>query len=162
MARLAHGLFGLVFAAAGCGAPRPPAELAGLWSAGPAACAGRVGVRFGPNGINAVYDRQVETLFRDPRYQVEHSGEAFRVRIVYQLPAEAGGARGAGAYGVLVLARQPGGGIAPMAHNIVDGRTGAVRVRVENDPATALLTLSPCGSHAWREELRGRRDPPAS
>lgn len=155
MARLPFALFGLALLAAGCGGARPPAELSGLWSAGPAACQAGVGLRFGARAIEAVYDDQTERLFRHPRYRVERTGEAFRVRIVYELPHMAGGVRSAGAYGVFVLARQPDGGIAPMSHNIVDSKTGAVRLRVADDPAVSLLTLTPCGAHPWGESLRG-------
>lgn len=157
MARAAIALFGLVLA--GCAAAKagPPAELNSLWSAGPAACAAGVGVRFRSDAIEAVYDDEVETLFERPRYHLEHVGEAFRVRIVYDLPRAIGGPAATGAHGVLVLARQPNDGIAPIAHALLDGRTGAARVRIADDPAVALLTLEPCGAHPWREQLRGRR-----
>jgi hypothetical protein len=153
MARPPLALLGL--ALAGC-ADAPPQELGGLWSAGPAACAAGVGVRFRADAIEAVYDREVETLFAHPRYQVEPHGEAFRVRIVYDLPQLPGGASAPGSHGVLILARQADGSIAPEYHAMVDGRTGAVRMRIVNDPAALLLSLQPCGAHPWREELRGR------
>ncbi|MGE0740602.1 MAG: hypothetical protein AB7O98_04605 [Hyphomonadaceae bacterium] len=143
--------------AAGCTGARAPRELAGLWSAGPAACAAGVGVRFRNDAIEAVYDRQVETLFEHPRYHVEEGGEGFRVRVTYELPRLAGGARSVGAHGVLVLARQPNGKIAPMRHTLVDPRTGAARMRIAGDPAARLLTLEPCGpDHPWRQGIRGR------
>lgn len=154
-ARLSFVLL-VALAVAGCGGSAPPAELAGLWSGGPAACAAGVGVRFGPRAIEAVYDRQTETLFERPRYTSVSGADTFRVRIVYRLPRISGGARSLGARGVLVLARQPGGGIAPEAHNLIDARTGAARLRVGDDPAASLLTLTPCGAHPWREDLRGR------
>ncbi len=154
-ALLSFAVLGATLAAAGCGGSAPPAELSGLWSAGPAACTAGVGVRFGPNAIEAVYQSQAETLFERPRYSIV-GGDGFRVRIVYDLPHLAGGARSVGAQGVLVLARQTDGGIAAEAHNLVDGRTGAARLRVLNDPAMALLTLEPCGRQPAREELRGR------
>jgi hypothetical protein len=62
----------------------------------------------------------------------------------------------AGAHGVLVLVRQPDGGIAPLTHSIVDARTGSSRMRIADDPAVQALTLAPCGAHPWREDLRGR------
>jgi hypothetical protein len=160
MARAIFALFGAAVAAAGCAGPRPPSELSGLWSAGPAACAAGVGVRFSDDAIEAVYDRQVETLFERPRYEVlEDIGQTFRVRITYELPQLAGGARSVGAHGVLVLARQPGGGIAPERHTLMDARTGAARLRIAEDPATTLLTLEPCRpDHPWREGLRGRSE----
>ncbi len=157
MARAQFVLLGLALASAGCGGTRAPAELAGLWSAGPAACEAGVGVRFRADEIQVVYDRQTETLFARPRYHVEEAGDQFRIRIVYDLPRLAGGASSAGAHGVVVLARRPDGGIAPAAHNLVDTRTGAVRLRVLDDPVRDLLTLEPCGPSPWREEgLRGR------
>jgi hypothetical protein len=155
MARALLPLAALTLALAGCGGSSPPAELAGLWSAGPSACAAGVGVRFGPRAIEAVYEEQRETLFERPRYQVE-AGKTLRIRIVYDLPRMPGGARSTGARGVLILARQPGGGIAPIAHNLTDARTGAARLRMRDDPAIGLLTLQPCAGEPWREDLRGR------
>jgi hypothetical protein len=69
----------------------------------------------------------------------------------------AGGAHTLGARGVLVLARQPDGSISPERHTLIDGRTGAARARIIDDPAAVLL-LQPCGAHPWREELRGRAE----
>lgn len=142
--------------AAGCGASQPPpAELSGLWSAGQAACAAGVGVQFGAEAIEAVYEHERQTLFQHPRYQVEAVGDAFRVRIIYDLPRITGGVRAAGAHGVLVLERE-GSSIAPVSHTLIDPRTGAARLRIANDPAVTALTLTPCGNHPWREPLRGR------
>jgi hypothetical protein len=148
---------GLCFALslAGCGGSRPPEELGGLWSAGAAACAAGVGVRFEPDAIRAAYRRQSEVLFDRPRYQLIESGSRFKLRIEYDLPRVAGGARSAGAHGVLVLVRRDRG-LRLESHNLADSRTGAVRLRVANDPAEALMTLEPCGAHPWREGLRGR------
>jgi hypothetical protein len=147
----------LSLAIAGCArSTAAPAELSGLWSAGQAACAAGVGVRFGPDAIAAVYNHQHETLFEHPRYEVEGEGDAFRVRILYDLPRPAGGAHVAGAHGMLILVRDGRGGIVPQAHNLIDGRTGAARVRIDGDPARAVLSLQPCGDHHWREGLRGR------
>lgn len=140
-----------------CAGPvRPPAELDGLWSAGPAACAAGVGVRFNADAVEVVYEDETQTLFARPRYSLEDSGETFRVRITYDLPHVVGGARVAGARGVLVLARRPDGSIAPLMHSIVDARTGAARMRIAEDPAVQALTLTPCGTQGWREDLRGR------
>jgi hypothetical protein len=141
---------------AGCAGARPPEELSGLWSAGPAACAAGVGVRFRGEAIQAIYDRQVETLFDQPRYQVEDRGDRFRVRITYALPRIAGGVRAAGARGVIILSRQPNGGLAPARHALIDTRTGTTRLRIADDPVSTLMTLEPCGPHPWREGLRGR------
>jgi len=147
--------FGLSVAA-GCGAAQPPpAELAGLWSAGEAACRGGVGVEFGAEAIAAVYEDERQVLFQHPRYEVEAHGDAFRVRIRYELPRLAGGARSAGAHGVVVLERD-GAMIGPVSHTLVDPRTGAARIRISGDPAVTALTLTPCGPHPWREPLRGR------
>jgi len=146
----------LTLAAAGCSSARPPEELAGLWSAGPASCSAGVGVRFQADAIEAVYDDEVETLFERPRYQVMSEGDDFSVRITYDLPKLAGGAQVVGAHGVIVLMRQPGGRIAPSAHALIDARTGAARVPIAGDPAMTILSLEPCGAHPWREVLRGR------
>lgn len=127
-----------------------------MWSAAPAACEAGVGVRFEKDAIEAVFDRQTETLFARPRYAVVRDGERFAVSITYDLPRFAGGVASAGAHGVLVLERQPGGGLAPASHNLMDARTGAARLRVSGDPAATLMTLVPCGDHPWREDLRGR------
>jgi len=153
----AMALISLCFLGSACAGPAdPPAELAGLWSAGPAACAAGVGVRFEADEIQVVYEEETQTLFEHPRYNLESGGETFRVRITYALPRVTGGARVAGARGVLVLARQPSGGLAPVMHSIMDGRTGSARMRIADDPAVQALTLAPCGAHPWREDLRGR------
>lgn len=156
MQRVCALLFLLYLTPACAGPARPPAELHGLWSAGPAACAAGVGVRFEAHAIEAVYADETQTLFERPHYQLESTGQTFRVRITYNLPRVVGGARVAGAHGVVVLARQPNGGVAPLTHSIVDARTGAARMRIADDPAVTALTLSPCGPHPWKADLRGR------
>jgi hypothetical protein len=156
MQRAVALLFLLCLAPACAGPARPPVELDGLWSAGPAACAAGVGVRFNADAIEVVYEDETQTLFNHPRYEVESSGQSFRVRITYELPRVTGGARVAGAHGVVVLARQPNGGVAPLTHSLIDARTGAARMRIDDDPAVQALTLTPCGSHPWRQDLRGR------
>lgn len=113
-------------------------------------------MRFEADAIQVVYEDETQTLFEHPRYNLESGGETFRVRITYALPRVTGGARVAGAHGVLVLARQPSGGLAPVMHSIMDGRTGSARLRIAGDPAVQALTLAPCGAHPWREDLRGR------
>jgi hypothetical protein len=145
-----------VLAISGCGRSGPPEELAGLWSAGPAACEAGVGVRFRADAIFAVYsDDSRETLLNRPHYRVEGRGEHFRVRIQYQLPRLPGGAR-SGASGVLVLERGESGGLAPASHNLVDSRTGSARLRMVDDPAIRSFALSPCAPHPWAGNLRGR------
>jgi hypothetical protein len=146
----------LAVAMTGCAGARPPAELAGLWSQGPAACAAGIGVRFENGAIDAVYEQQREVLFEHPTYVVESAGEDFRVRIRYELPRRPGGARVAGAYGVLVLERGAEGVLRPASHNMIDNRTGSARMRIVADPALSALALTPCGAHPWREQLRGR------
>jgi hypothetical protein len=143
-----------LFVMAGCGGAPPPPELSGLWSAGSAACDAGIGIRFTSGAIEAVYRDERQTLFADPRYYVETHGDAFRVRITYDLPRTAGGPSVVGAHGVLVLERD-GRGIAAATHNLVDTRTGTARMRINDDAAAAALTLQPCGRHPWREELRG-------
>jgi hypothetical protein len=152
--RLIIAWLGLSLMAA-CNRAAPPVELDGLWSAGPAACDAGVGIRFRPKAIEAIYEDGRQTLFDHPRYQVVSGGDAFRVRITYQLPRVAGGARTVGAHGVLVLERSDSGGIEPTEHTLIDGLTGAARVRLNDDPAITALTLQPCGRHPWREDLRG-------
>lgn len=143
-------------ASAGCVRSNPPAELAGLWSSGPAACAAGVGVRFGADAIDVVYDDEAEPLFQRPRYEVFGEG-AFRVRITYDLPRVTGGASVAGARGMIVLAEGPDGGIAPIGHSLIDARTGSAHVRFVHDPAVQALTLRPCEGASWPDEdLRGR------
>jgi hypothetical protein len=149
----------LVLAISGCVRSGPPEELAGLWSAGPAACAAGVGVRFRADRIYAVYaDDRSETLLNRPHYRIEGRGEHFRVRIQYQLPRLPGGARSAGAFGVLVLERGETGALAPASHNLIDSRTGSARLRIVGDPAIRSFALSPCAPHPWAGSLRGRRD----
>ena len=119
------------------------------------ACAAGVGIRFKADAIEAIYDRQVETLFDSPRYEVRGRGP-FRVRIVYDLPRLAGGAHVAGARGVVELTRRQDGSIAPTLHNLLDPRTGAARVQLVNDPAVAALTLTSCAPGTWRADVRER------
>lgn len=158
MSRAHFAVLGLALAVGACSGPRPPEELSGLWSAGPAACAAGVGVRFGADAIQVVYESQVETLFDRPRYELEQGGERFRVRIVYDLPRQAGGVRGVGAHGIIVLSRHDDGTVSPDLHTLVDGRTGAARTRIVDDPAMTALTLQPCGAHPWSGGLRGRSE----
>lgn len=155
MARQLIASLGLAVAAGSCAAAQPPPELSGLWSAGDAACAAGVGVRFREGAIEAVYDRETEVLFEHPHYEVLPDDERFRVRITYKLPELAGGAHSVGARGVLVLAQQPDGGVAPESHQMVDARTGAARIRIQDDAAQALMTLEPCDGRPSRQGLRG-------
>lgn len=142
--------------AVGCGAARPPpAELDGRWSTTAAACAGGVAVEFGEDAISAIYGRERQILFHHPRYEVQGAGQDFRVRITYDLPQLPGGARSAGAHGVLVLIRA-GARLEPVSHTLIDPRTGAARMRISDDPAARALMLTPCDAHPWREALRGR------
>lgn len=143
---------------AGCDAGRPPAELSGLWSAGPAACAAGVGVRFGSDAINAVYDDQRQMLFEHPRYDVEGRGQAFRIRILYALPVQPGGANSIGAHGVILLEHERDGGLRAISHTLVDPRTGSVRMRIADDPALEALALKPCGGPRHGHDLRGRSE----
>lgn len=160
-AKSLFAVVGAALAAAACTGSRPPEELSGLWSAGEAACAAGVGVRFASGAIEAVYDDEAETLFRHPRYDVEARGRAFRVRITYELPPLASAPHAVGGRGVLILARKSDGGVAPISHTLIDGRTGAARQRIQNDPAVTALTLQPCGDQLWRDdELRGRAGSP--
>lgn len=129
-----------------------------MWSVGPAACEAGVGVRFEERAIQASYDRQRETLFQNPRYELLRGGRMFRVRIVYDLPRLPGGAYSVGARGVVVLARQPDGRIAPEIHNLLDARTGSAQLQFVGDPAVAALTLTKCGEGLQPMALRGAAD----
>lgn len=140
--------------AAGCAESAPPPELDGLWSANQAACDAGVGIRFTPEAIAAIYHDETEVLFAAPAYDLERGGELFRVRISYALPRPVGGAAVVGARGVLVLERN-GGRLEAAAHNLIDHRTGAARLRLENDPAMMTMSLQPCDLHPWRDDLRG-------
>lgn len=155
MARVLFALAALALASGCGGASAPPVELDGLWSSGPAACAADVGVRFTPGAIVAAYEDQSETLFAQPQYQVV-SNEPFRVRIEYRLPRRPGGGGVAGARGVLVVAETEDGRLMAESHSMRDGRTGAARMRMKDDPAFALLALEPCGPRRGRSPgLRG-------
>lgn len=145
----------LLFVASCGGGSRPPQELAGLWSAGPAACEAGVGIHFTSEAIEAVYGESSETLFARPHYKLEGEGDARRVRITYDLPRRPGGARSIGARGMIVLMHGEDGRIIPETHNLLDGRTGAARLRIADDPARALLSLQPCGPSPWSVGLRG-------
>jgi hypothetical protein len=159
MARALHVIGGFLCLAAtssGCGASLgPPAELLGLWSAGPAACAAGVGLSFDNNAVQARIGNDRETLFEDPIYRREGVGEAFRVRIDYALPL-APGVSHVGPRGALVLARGPEGRLRPVSHMMTDPLTGSVRMRIKDDPVISSLDLKPCGDHSWNGGLRGR------
>jgi hypothetical protein len=158
MGRTSVHLLALILLAtlAGCGG-RPPAELSGLWSSGPAACAAGVGVLFEQDGIDAIFEGQRETLFDRPRYERLGAGEAFRVRIEYDLPHAPGTSRRVGARGVMILERGETGALQPLMHNLEDGRTGAARLRLSDDAAMRSLALKPCAAtHPWASDLRGR------
>jgi hypothetical protein len=154
MARLFFALVALTLASGCGGGSAPPAELGGLWSAGPAACAAGVGVRLESDAIVAAYQDQSETLFARPRYAVLEHDDLSRVRIESALPRRPGGPR-VGGRGVLVLAQAPDGRIAADSHTLLDGRTGAARLQLEDDPAFTLLALQPCGGPRGRGGLRG-------
>ena len=68
------------------------------------------------------------------------AGEPLRVRIEYALPRRTGAPHVAGAHGVLVLAFGADGALHAESHTLMDGRTGAARVRLEDDPAQTLLS----------------------
>lgn len=155
MARLLFAFAALALASGCGGASAPPAELDGLWSSGPAGCEADVGVRFTEHAIVAAYEDQNETLFAHPRYDVIDT-EPFRVRIEYQLPRRPGGGGVAGARGVLVVMETDDGRLMAERHAMLDGRTGAARMRMKEDPALALLALEPCGPRRGRSPgLRG-------
>ena len=117
-----------------------------------------MGVQFGANTIDAIYDQHRETLFDHPSYQIESTGGEFRVRILYPLPEQPGGAHSAGAHGVLILARSHDGGLRAFSHTLVDPRTGSVRMRISDDAALQALTLQPCGHRHHGAGLRGRSE----
>jgi hypothetical protein len=148
-------LFLTTLASACAGPTHPPAELNGLWSSGPAACAAGIGVRFESDKIEVVYEDSTQTLFEHPRYNLESNERSFRVRITYDLPRVTGGTRVAGAHGVLVLARQSGGGLAPVTHSIVDARTGRPHAHRQR-PGVQALTLSRAGASLARRSARPR------
>jgi hypothetical protein len=150
------GFLCLAASSSGCGAALgPPPELLGLWSAGPAACAAGVGLSFDNNAVQARVDDVREPLFEQPIYRRMGVGDAFRVRIDYQLPHAAGPTR-VGGRGALVLERGPEGRLRPVSHMMVDPLTGSARIRIKDDPVLSSLDLRPCGAHAWTEDLRGR------
>jgi hypothetical protein len=140
----------------GCARSGPPEELAGLWSAGPAACEAGIGVRFETSAVAAIYENGGETLLKAPDYDVERRGARVRVRVVYQLPAAAGGARSPGARGVLIVERGGDGWLNAVTHRLEDTRTGSARIAIGSDPVAAAFHLRKCGAGAWIEGLRGR------
>jgi hypothetical protein len=154
MKRAAVHLAGLCLALAGCTSAPPPQQLGGLWSAGEAACAAGVGVRFDADAIRIVHERMQETVFANPSYRVLDAGEPFRVQITYDLPHVPGGLEEPGARGILVITRRPDGALRAVTHNLIDGRTGAARARIGEDPAKKLLSLRPC-TDAGALELKG-------
>ena len=143
-------------ALSGCGDGGPPSELSGLWSAGPAACDARIGVKFEPGAVAALYDKGAEPLLKDASYEIERRGAHVRVRIVYDLPTPAGGARSPGARGILVVERGGDGWLNAVSHRLEDKRTGSARLAIGEDPVASAFHLRKCGPGAWIEGLRGR------
>ncbi|MBL8548574.1 MAG: hypothetical protein JNJ73_01210 [Hyphomonadaceae bacterium] len=139
-----------------CGEEGPPSELAGLWSSGPAACEAGIGVRFKPEAVAAHYSVGDEALLQDPIYQIERRGAHVRVRIVYSLPTQTGGAHSPGARGILVVERGGDGWLNAVSHRLEDRRTGSARLVIANDPVATAFHLRKCGAGAWIEGLRGR------
>lgn len=152
--RASAAILTLCLASSACAPSAPPRDLDGLWSAGPAACEAGVGLRFGADAIEAVYDGEAETLFDQPRYRTERRHGALYVRIRYELPSES--AHGA-SYGELVLRRRNDGWLTPVSNRWIDARTGAARLRIGDDPLKDALTVRPCAPNAWIANLRGRR-----
>lgn len=132
----------------------PPRQLAGMWSAGPAACSARIGLEFGAEAIEAIYVDEREALVERPRYEVIQD-EPFRVRIRYRLPGNAAVRRSG--EGIIDLERIRDGSLRPVAHRFENELTGAVRLSIGADPMVQAMTVRPCDQNAWIGDLRGRR-----
>lgn len=142
---------------AACTQGGPPPELSGLWSSGPAACEAGVGVRFESGVVAAHYaGGGVVPLLNTPDYDVERRGARVRVRILYKLPAPAGGASSPGANGVLVVERGDDGWLNAVTHRLQDARTGSARITIGPDSVVSAFHLRRCGPGAWIAGLRGR------
>lgn len=139
------------FPLAGCG--EPPQELAGVWSAGPAACAAGMGLEFGKRSIDAVYAGERQILFQNPRYAVEHGPDALRIVVRYDAPPAGGEKR---VRGEVVLERGADGWLKPLSRRLEDPRTGTVRIRIGDDPLTTALAVRRCGPDSFIPGLRGR------
>ena len=138
------------------GANAPPAELAGLWSSGQAACDAQIGVEFNAKAVESTFQGDRQVLFAHPRYETEAAEHGFQVRIEYDLPRFAGGATASGAYGVIELERGEDGRLRPLSHTLIDPRTGSARTRIASDPVMSALDLVPCSGQSWGHALRGR------
>lgn len=140
----------ILLALAACRAG-PPAQLAGLWSTGPASCSAGIGLEFNEKSVDAVYAADRQILFLNPRYEMRGGGDEFRVRIRYDVTKAH-----KTLVGVLDLQRQRDGSLRPIAHRIHDTLTGATRLRVGEDPLALALMVRPCAPNAWNGDLRGR------
>ncbi len=145
-------ILALTALAAGCRVG-PPAALAGLWSAGPAACEAGFGLEFGERSVDAVYPGHREILFANARYEVVSRDDPFRVRIRYDLAAPGRPP----AEGVLELVERGDGWLRPVRQSVEDKLTGAVRIPINPEASATALTVRSCAPNAWMGELRGRR-----
>lgn len=141
-----------LFCLAGCDGP--PKELAGVWSAGPAACAAGVGLEFGARSIDAIYAGERQILFHNPRYAVEHGADGLRISVIYDAPPA--GQDDQRVRGMFVLERGDDGWLRPRGRRLEDPRTGTVRVRIGDDPLTTALAVRRCGPDSFIPGLRGR------
>lgn len=128
----------------GCAAPRPPAELAGLWSRSLLACAAGLGVTFRADAVRARFGGETLVLLGAPQYQVRPEGAGALVRIEYNLPAAPGGVNPALGRGVVELERTPAGRLVPRRAWFLDRQTGTARAGLTPGPVESALDLGLC------------------
>jgi hypothetical protein len=128
----------------GCAAPRPPAELAGLWSPSLLACAAGLGVTFRADAVRAKFGGETMVLLGAPQYQVRPEGAGAVVRIEYNLPAAPGGVNPALGRGVVEVERTPAGRLVPKRAWFFDRQTGTARTALTPGPVESALDLGLC------------------
>jgi hypothetical protein len=128
---------------AACGA-RPPKELSGLWSTGPAACAAGLGVTFRRDGVWAHYAKDEFVLMAAPRYTVTPTPDGALVRIDYKLPGAPGGVAADLGRGVIELERSRMDRLRPVRSRFVDLRTGAATLPLHAGPMEQAMQLARC------------------
>ena len=152
-----------VCAALSACAPGAPAELAGLWSVGEAACAQGRGLTFDAGAITVHGESRAEPLVDGVRDEVRAARAGLRVSIRHALPGRPGGVDPRGGVGVVDLELARDGWLRPVARRFEDGLTGSARTPLHAlGYADALLVRRcalPWPQHGAQQRAQQRAHP---